>query len=244
MNVSHGQFHLPHDQGRHLHTVSGGRPDGPTLLCLHGATGNWSNYRPLLKHFADHYRLEAVDMRGHGRSPWQAGTLEDFYQDLESYVATLPKPILLLAHSFGGYFGVRLAATHPDWFTHMVLFNTAKRLTRGISVQVLRLFCRFCDLIARPEGVIASGSVVTKYLVDNVLADWTWEPYYASIRCPVLGIAGLFDPLIPYMLARSSLKPFANHRFHTLPWGFHIAMWERPALLHRWITRFVEENAV
>lgn len=242
MNVCHSRFTLPHDPDRHLHAVSGGRPSGPVLLCLHGATGNWTNYRPLLKHFANHYRIQAVDMRGHGRSPWAEGSLEDFYQDLESYVATLPKPILMFAHSFGGYFGMRLAATHPEWFTHLVLFNTAQRLPRGIPFQFLRFFCRWADLVARPEGVIASGSKATRHLVEHVLGDWDWEPYYDSIRCPVLGIAGRFDPLIPHSLARSSLSRLPRHRFHSLPLGMHIAMWERPALLHRWITRFVEEE--
>lgn len=243
LNVCHSRFALPHDPGRHLHAVSAGQPSGPVLLCLHGATGNWSNYRQVMARFAHHYRLEAVDMPGHGRSPWPRDpTLEDLYQDMQSYVATLPKPIVVLAHSFGGYFGVRLAAEHPDWFSHMVLLNTAHTIPRGLAFHFLRWFSPWSGLLARPEGIISSGGLVTRHLVDHVLPHWECNPYYPSIRCPVLGIAGRLDPLIPHRLARSSLHSLGKHQFRSLPLGMHVAMWERPALLHRWISRFVEET--
>ena len=242
LKVCHSRFTLPHDPGRHLHTVSAGQPSGPVLLCLHGATGNWSNYRRVMARFANHYRLEAVDMPGHGRSPW-AGTpsLEDLYRDMHSYVATLPKPIVMLAHSFGGYFGVRLAGEHPDWFTHVVLLNTACHIPRGLAFRVLRLVSSLTDLVCRPEGVISCGGRVTRHLVDHVLPHWDCNPYYDRITAPVLGIAGVFDPLIPHTLARSSLNPLKTHEFRSLPLGMHVAMWERPGLLHNWISRFVEE---
>ena len=240
MNVSHRRFALPNGPSHWLHVVSGGLLAGPTMVCLHGATGNWSNYRPLMGYFAHDYRIEAPEMRGHGRTPWPGPwSLEQFYQDMESFLQTLPKPILLLAHSFGGYFGLRLTAEHPDWISHLVLLNTGSHIPRGLPFQFLRLTTPLCSLVKRPEGAIATDSEVTRHLMDHVLPDWDCQPFYSRLQRPVLTIAGRLDPLIPVGLVRASAQNIARQQTRILPWGMHVAMWERPALLNDWIRQFI-----
>lgn len=236
MKFEHRRFPL---QGGHqdwLHSVQGGNPEGHPLLCLHGATGNWTNYRPLLKYLVHDHAIWAADMRGHGRSPWaDPCSINDFYRDLERFAEGLPKPFRLCAHSFGGYFGVRMAAEHPDWVSHLVVFNSASTIPRGLPFRLLRWTCPILDLISRPEGVISSGSRVTAHLMDHVLQHWDLDPYYSRVECPTLVVLGALDPLIPVAHARRCGERFANGRVQVFPLGMHVAMWERPALIHRWM---------
>jgi len=239
MQFFHRRHALPPGSAQWLHAVSGGLAQGPTMLCLHGATGNWTNYRPLMKHFAD-YRIEAPEMRGHGRTPWAGPcSLDELYYDLEHFAERLPKPMLTLAHSFGGYFGLRLAATHPDWVSHLVLFNTAHTIPRGLPFKSLRWTTPLCNRIASPEGLIATNSLVTEYLMDVLLPHWDCRPLYPRLQCPVLVVAGGLDPLIPINLALASADLMPVSRVRVLPVGGHVAMWERPALLNHWIRDFL-----
>ena len=241
MKVVHQRFALqPEDEGW-LHSVLTGNPSGHSLVCLHGATGNWSNYRPLLKHLASDHRIACADLPGHGRSPWTHNyTLEELYQQLLQFVAAQPKPIRLVAHSFGGYFGVRMVAEHPDWFSHLVLFNSAGHIPRGLPYRICQLFVPYADRVAHPEGMLASNGRVTSYLMGQVLQDWDLDRYYPQIQCPALVVLGKLDPLIPWQLGQQCAQRMSQARCQILPWGMHICMWEQPTQLNRWMRQLFE----
>jgi len=241
VNFIHRRFALSSQAW--LHTVEGGQPQAHSLVCLHGATGNWSNYRPLLRWFSHDHRIACADLPGHGRSPWTHNhSLDELYQQLLQFVAAQPKPIRLVAHSFGGYFGVRMAAEHPDWFSHLVIFNSASHIPRGLPFRVCSYFTPFCDWIAHPEGVLASGSAVTAYLMREVLQDWDLRPFYGRVRCPVLVVLGRLDPLIPWKLGQWSAAQMERSRCQILPLGMHICMWERPRQLQTWMRQLFAER--
>lgn len=238
MKVSHERFELPQGWMHYAQVGHQGRP----LVCLHGGTGNWTNYRPLIRHLAGDHQIWAPEIRGHGRTPWQEGTtLESIYDDLIRFLATLPRPFVLLSHSFGGYFGVRLAAEHPDWVSHLVVMNSARVIPRSLPFRVLRWITPLCGLLARPEGVISTGSRVTRLLIDEVIPGWDLQPYYPRVRCPSMVILGRLDPLIPLALGRQSAGQLGARRLEVLPWGMHVAMWERPGTIHRWLREFLDQ---
>ncbi|HVI78163.1 MAG TPA: alpha/beta hydrolase, partial [Candidatus Acidoferrum sp.] len=55
--------------GAQLHVVEAGNPNGRPILFLHGVSQCWLQWsRQLDSKLADHHRLIALDMRGHGRS--------------------------------------------------------------------------------------------------------------------------------------------------------------------------------
>ena len=55
-------------QGASLHYQIGGKETAPVMVLLHGGFGSISDFEPLLPRLLQHYRVIAVDTRGHGRS--------------------------------------------------------------------------------------------------------------------------------------------------------------------------------
>src|SRR6266540_3616695 len=97
---------------------------GPTLLIVHGGTGDRSRWKPLFPLFASQFTVCAMDRRGHGES--EAGSnysLKKEYEDVAGVVNVLsrsglgqqdgalayaratapqPGPVFVLGHSIGG----------------------------------------------------------------------------------------------------------------------------------------------
>lgn len=98
------------------HEITG---DGPLAVVVHGITESRETWRPLIGRLGEHYRVVAVDLRGHGQSP-----TGDTYDPLtlagdlrETLVATGLDRIdeaLLLGHSLGGIVVTAYGAMFPS----------------------------------------------------------------------------------------------------------------------------------
>ena len=55
-------------QGATLHYQTGGKETAPVIVLLHGGFGSIADFAPLLPRLQQHYRVIAIDTRGHGRS--------------------------------------------------------------------------------------------------------------------------------------------------------------------------------
>lgn len=76
---------------------------GPSLLIVHGGTGDRGRWKPLLPLFAPHFSVCAMDRRGHGES--EAGSrysLNKEFEDVVAVVNTRPGQVFVLGHSYGG----------------------------------------------------------------------------------------------------------------------------------------------
>jgi non-heme chloroperoxidase len=88
-----------------------------TLLFVHGAyLGAWCWAEHFMPYLAGHgYETYALSLRGHGKSPGSAScaTLDDFVNDLDEAVRTLPEAPILAGHSMGGAVVQRYARRDP-----------------------------------------------------------------------------------------------------------------------------------
>src|SRR6185312_14455702 len=76
---------------------------GPTLLIVHGGTGDRSRWKPLFPQFASQFTVCAMDRRGHGES--KAGSnysLRKEYEDVAAVVNSRSGQVFVLGHSIGG----------------------------------------------------------------------------------------------------------------------------------------------
>jgi pimeloyl-ACP methyl ester carboxylesterase len=83
---------------------------GPSLLIVHGGTGDRSRWQPLLPLFASHFTVCAMDRRGHGASEAGANySLRKEPKDVVAVAKSRPGPVFVLGHSIGGVWALEAA---------------------------------------------------------------------------------------------------------------------------------------
>lgn len=97
-----------------LEWVSGNRRP---IVLLHGTGDSAHTWDLLAPHLASHFRVIALDQRGHGKSSWSvppAYRCKDYLQDLTAFIDVLGlEGILLLGHSMGALHASLYAANNP-----------------------------------------------------------------------------------------------------------------------------------
>jgi pimeloyl-ACP methyl ester carboxylesterase len=96
---------------------------GPSLLIVHGGTGDRSRWKPLAPLFASHFTVCAMDRRGHGAS--EAGSnysLEKEFEDVAAVVDSRTGPVFVLGHSIGGLCALE-AAFRTNRISKLVLYE-------------------------------------------------------------------------------------------------------------------------
>lgn len=88
---------------------------GPSLLFLHGLNESLDGYQPVMKELGSGLRMYAIDLRGHGDSPWQKPyDLGAFVHDVVEHIREeIGSPVILSGHSVGGLISAGIAAKHP-----------------------------------------------------------------------------------------------------------------------------------
>ncbi len=87
---------------------------GPPLLILHGLMGQARNWATQAKMLASEYRVLAVDLRNHGRSPWAVGmTYEEMAADVAALAEKAGPPVRIIGHSMGGKVAMVTALKYP-----------------------------------------------------------------------------------------------------------------------------------
>ena len=124
-------------QGLELHVLEWSQ-QGVPLVLLHGH-GNeahlWDDFVPAV---ASHYRVLAVDQRGHGDSDWDPEGRYDpetMADDLEAILAHFEiDRFVLIGFSMGGRVSMAFGGRHPERLAGLVLVDIAPELdARGIA---------------------------------------------------------------------------------------------------------------
>jgi pimeloyl-ACP methyl ester carboxylesterase len=119
---SQGEFR---SAGLTLRYVEWGAKDAPPIILLHGLRSYAMTWEPAARHFAEDFRVIALDQRGRGDSDWDPAC--DYYTpayvaDLEALVAHLGiERFVLVGHSLGGTNALVYAARHPNKVSALVI---------------------------------------------------------------------------------------------------------------------------
>ena len=123
-----------------------GKGTGPTLLMVHGGTGDRTRWTPLFPFFASRVTACAMDRRGHGTSGDSPNySLQKEAEDIIAVVNSRPGQVFVLGHSFGGVAALE-AAFMTDRISKLVLYEPPVRNPDHDAI------------LARMERLIATGN--------------------------------------------------------------------------------------
>lgn len=112
----------------------GGPAAGPVLVCVHGLGGSYHNWLRLAPLLTPTYRVLALDLAGHGRTP-AVGRRADVAGNqrlLDRFLTeVLTGPAVLVGNSMGGMISLHQAGLSPDTVAGLVLIDPALPLPRG-----------------------------------------------------------------------------------------------------------------
>lgn len=110
-----------------LHTRHWGVPGPrPPALLVHATGETSADWAQVAQGLANDRLVVAVDLRGHGSSPWPGSyALSELADDLEAVTAALAArhgcPVDVVAHSLGGLVACLLASRRPELVHRLVL---------------------------------------------------------------------------------------------------------------------------
>jgi len=152
-------------------------PDGrPTLLLLHGIADNSESWLPVMPGLAEHFRVIAPDLLGHGqsdkpRADYSAAAFANGMRDLLDVLDV--DRVTVIGHSLGGGVAAQFAYQYPDRVERLVMVS-AGGVDRDVSV-LLRIAAAplselVVPLIHTPPGrLVARIGVNLLKLVDHDL---------------------------------------------------------------------------
>jgi pimeloyl-ACP methyl ester carboxylesterase len=230
--------------GLDVHYDEHGPPDGEPLVLLHGAGGTaddaQAGWAGLIPSFAAHFRVLAVEHRGHGRTGNPDGfqTFEQLGDDVAGFVAALGiAPVHIAGISDGGVMALDCAIRRPEVIRTITLVGsnycvdaTTLAMADGLDADAVEQ--RAPEVAARfaarhdPGRYAGYWKDLIRQVADNNAVNPTWtEDDLRRVACPVLLVAGENDPFanIDQMVTMKRTIPGAewlvvNHAGHAVHW--------------------------
>lgn len=200
-----------------LNYAVSGPADGRPVLALHGVTGHSARWRVLAAALPE-IRLIAVDLRGHGRSPWTPpwGFEQHVADALEVLDELGLERVTVVGHSFGGAIAVHLARHAPERVERLILLDPAIGLDAQDMLETAEetradesypdLAAATADRAQRWEGI--ASELVEAEIADHLVRDgdrWryrycrsaavaAWSEMARPARTPPAGLPTLLLP--------------------------------------------------
>lgn len=139
-----------------LHVREWGLPDGAPVVCVHGVTSHGGRFERLAGRLAGR-RVVAVDLRGHGRSTWEAPwEAETHLGDLLETASSLGiEAATWIGHSFGARLVAALAARHPGRVARAVLLDPAMHVDPQVATDHASLLFGDLSFASADEAIDA-----------------------------------------------------------------------------------------
>jgi 3-oxoadipate enol-lactonase len=144
------------------------RGRGEPLLLVHGLGSSSRDWAAQVDHFADHYRVLRIDLRGHGHSERGNGpySIAQFARDVAVFLRKQDAvPAHVIGLSMGGMVALELAVGAPQLLRSLVIVNSVADmrlhtwhdvwfyLSRRVTVQLLGM---------RHVGQLLAGKLFVK----------------------------------------------------------------------------------
>jgi pimeloyl-[acyl-carrier protein] methyl ester esterase len=257
-----------------LHKESSGVSDAAApLVLLHGWGMNLRVFDGLRAALAAHHRVTAIDLAGHGESPWTADSSPQ--QQLASLAAMLPRDAVLVGWSLGGQLALQLAAEPALAVRRLVLIASSPRFVRtddwphGLPAGTLRQFAAqlehdtgqtVADFIELQLRGSAQAAAVRATLQDSLRSHGTAVPAALAaglaqlehndlrslaqrIEVPSLVIAGQYDRVTPPQAGQALAKLLPQGELLTIRRAGHAPFLSHPGPVSAALLAFTREHA-
>jgi pimeloyl-ACP methyl ester carboxylesterase len=223
---------------------------GDPVILVHGGLANsdyWGLQIPVL---ARHYRVIALDSRGHGRSTRTAAPID--YDTMASDVLALMDTLhigkaALVGWSDGAIIGLDIAIHHPERLTRLFAFAANSDPSGVKDVDKSPVFTAYEERAAREYAKLSPTPTQFKAFLDNISKMWASEPHFTEdqlrgIKVPTWIVDADHDEAIKrentdYM---ASLIPGAGELI--LPSVSHFEFLQDPALFNESLLHFLSRN--
>jgi lipase len=168
-----------------------GAPGLPGVVCLHGVTSHARHFERLAQRLEDRFEVVALDLRGHGASPWEPPW--HLEQHVEDVLERAPQErCTWLGHSFGARVAFEVAAVSPERVERLVLLDPAIHIHPAVGLHAAenarrdRSYASFAEAIDRryEESLLkrAPRDLLEDELREHLVADGggRWRYRYAQ----------------------------------------------------------------
>ena len=221
-----------------LHYVEKG--NGFPLILLHGNGENLEYFRNQIEYFSAHYRVIAIDTRGHGASPRGTApfTISRFADDLYGFMSEHGiEKAHILGFSDGGNIAIVFAMRYPEKVERLIL-NGANLNSKGVkaSVQIpIIIGYHTANLFAKKSaGARANAEMLGLMVNDPNLTERDLQ----KIKCKTLVIAGTND-MIKTTHTKAIHKAIVDSRLVLLK-GNHFVANKCPEEFNRAVYAFLQ----
>ena len=169
--------------------------EGFPLIMLHGNGEDCSYFEHQMEPFAQHFRVIAIDTRGHGQTPRGnvPFTIRQFAQDLLEFMDNHDiKKAHILGFSDGGNIAMVFALAHPEHVEKLIL-NGANLNAKGVkpSVQIpIEIGYRIARMFANKSPEARKNTELLGLMVNDPNVN---PAELSQIQCPTLVIVGNKD---------------------------------------------------
>lgn len=248
--------------------VEQGDPSGVPVLLLHGFTGSWRDFEPVLPHLPESIRAFALTQRGHGDASRPAAGYRphDFAADLEAFMDALHLEAAVIAGgSSGGFVARRFAIDHPERTLGLVFVgspatlrgnpgvqklwdSTVSKLTDPVDPGFVREFVE--STVDRPVPQAFLETMVQESLkvparvwratLEGLLEDDSSREL-DKIKAPTLIVWGDQDIFLPRSDQEALAGAVAGSRLLVYPGAGHTFYWEEPDRIASDLVAFIKD---
>jgi pimeloyl-ACP methyl ester carboxylesterase len=214
---------------------------GQDVLVVHGLSGSWRWWLPLVETLSERSRLHLVELPRLGRL--RAGEMAPWLGRLLDAVGL--GPVDVLAHSLGGLVATELAIEQPNRVRRLVLVAPAGiPCGRGVLARTLPLLEELYDVRTRLPTLVSDAVRTGPVSLVHGVA-YVWERdirgELGAVQAPTLLVWGERDRLVPAWIAEEWQRLLPRSRLVRLPCG-HVPMWEAPRELATCVLAFLGEQ--
>jgi len=253
------RYGLP-SEVRFLTGKSGMIPDRPTLILIHGAGGNSSNFLPQIRDLDRLFNILVLELPGHGNTTGPGRQTIDSYADWlhETLSNLFFNTFFLGGHSMGGAISLEMGLRYPDKIQGLILIATGATL--GVSPKILTglqeqphqtlvkisqwSYAKGTDPQVIAQSIQLLEQTPVSVIYENFLAcnQFNREEEIVQIKSPTLILVGEQDVMSPPGSSRYLHEKIPSSRLTIIPGAGHMVMLEKYKEVNQAILDFITQN--